>query len=95
MNLPTADKIETHENAIEVLLILAEQQLSRESMSLKMGPGSGFRKEMEDNIETLKKAIEYGHDYLVADSYPQFGVKAITDRYKRNELVRISRNIRV
>ena len=85
MKLPTTDKIETHENAIEVLLILAEQQLSRETISLKMGPGQGFRKEMEDNIETLKKAIEYGHDYLIADGYPHPGVTPITDRYKRDE----------
>ena len=85
MNLPTADKIETHENAIEVLLILAEQQLSRESLSIKMGSGQGFKKEVQDNIETLKKAIEYGHDYLQADGYPQVGVEAITEQYQRDE----------
>ena len=67
MNLPKAYRIITHQDAIEVLLIIAKQRLQREELTLKTGPGRGFRKEIEDNIQTLKKTIEQGHNYLASE----------------------------
>ena len=85
MKLPASYKISTHENAIEMLLTIAEQALNRETLIKKTSPNNAFMDTTDTNIETLKKAIEYGHDYLMSDSYPHPGVKPITDRYKRDE----------
>ena len=85
MKLPKAELIETHENAIEMLLIIAQQRLEREKLIAKTAPGEKSAKESNRNIKTLQRALCLGHDYLIADGYPKDGVTAITKEYQREE----------
>ena len=85
MKLPEADLIETHENAIEMLLIIAQQCLEREKLISRTAPGEKSAKKPNDNIKTLQRALCLGHDYLIANGYPKDGVTTITEEYKREE----------
>lgn len=57
--------INTHENAIEVLIIVAEQRLEVLHNLYKLKPTAG----LEKNIAILERSIAFGHDYLTADGY--------------------------
>ena len=59
------DNINTHENAIETLLIVAQQRLEDETRQHRLTPS----KESENNIAVLAHIIKLGYDYLDADGY--------------------------
>ena len=59
------DNINTHENAIEVLIIVAEQQLNRAKAQYRHTVTS----ELETKIMILERTIAFAYDYLQADGY--------------------------
>ena len=65
MNPVDIDNINTHENAIETLLIVAQQRLDEETRQHRLTPS----KESENTIATLAHIIKLGYDYLDADGY--------------------------